>query len=176
MLGRLNGMENHEEKGLRWLSGGIVRQFKRNWLMYANLKINGMEKVLCFLGNLKQTGCFWRTLGTCGFHCWDKSTGCCDVGYDLLPDFWGQGAMLEAMRVIIDFARSDMKLKSINACIYADNKKSINLAEKCGFTFEGKVKDEVFRREKYPHKIFSLRVRTHTAWCTLIIANGWLFR
>ena len=71
--------------------------------------------------------------------------------------------MLEAMRVIIDFARGDMKLKSINACIYADNKKSINLAEKCGFTFEGKVKDEVFRREKYPHKIFSLRVRTHTA-------------
>ena len=95
-------------------------------------------------------------VGTCGFHCWDKEAGCCDVGYDLLPDFWGQGYMLEAMRTIIEFVRSDMVLNYIDACIYIDNEKSVSLAEKCGFTFEGRMKDEVFRGEKYPHKIFTL--------------------
>jgi len=95
-------------------------------------------------------------LGTCGFHCWDKEVGCCEVGYDLLPDFWGQGYMLEAVRAIIEFARSDMQLNRINACIYVDNDKSVRLAEKCRFAFEGKMKDEVFRGEKYPHKIFTL--------------------
>jgi len=95
-------------------------------------------------------------LGTCGFHCWDKRAGCCDVGYDLLPDFWGHGYMFEAIRAIIDFAANDMDIKHINACIYVDNEKSVSLAEKCGFDFTGQMKDEVFRGEKYPHKIFTL--------------------
>ena len=95
-------------------------------------------------------------LGTCGFHNWDKEAGCCDIGYDLHPAFWGLGYMLEAMRAIIEFARSDMELKSINACIYVDNEKSARLAKKCGFIFEGKMKDEIFRGGKYPHKIFTL--------------------
>ncbi|MCL2050820.1 MAG: GNAT family N-acetyltransferase [Lachnospiraceae bacterium] len=96
-------------------------------------------------------------LGTCGFHCWDKETGCCDVGYDLLPDCWGKGYMLEAMRTIIKFAKDEMNIKQINTCIYINNKKSIRLAEKCGFGFMGQMKDEFFRGKKYPHKIFSLR-------------------
>jgi len=99
-----------------------------------------------------------KKLGTCGFHCWDKSTGCCDIGYDLLPEFWGRGYMLEAMRAVVDFARSDMQLNHINACIYIDNKKSIDLAKKCGFIFNGQMKDEIFCGAKYPHKIFALKL------------------
>jgi len=95
-------------------------------------------------------------LGTCGFHCWDRSKGCCDVGYDLYPDFWGRGYMSEAMQAIIAFARDDMKVNYINACIYNDNDNSIRLAEKHGFTYKGQIKDEIFRGERYPHKIFTL--------------------
>ena len=95
-------------------------------------------------------------IGTCGFHCWDKSNGCCDIGYDLYPDYWGSGYMIEALKAICAFARSDMKVRSINACISIDNEKSIKLAEKLGFAFTGQVKDEIFRGEKYPHKILTL--------------------
>ena len=95
-------------------------------------------------------------LGTCGFHCWDKSTGCCDVGYDLHPDFWGKGYMREAMNKILEFARNEMQINRINACIYVKNAASIKLAEKLGFLFTGQMKDEIFRGEKYPHKIFTL--------------------
>lgn len=95
-------------------------------------------------------------IGTCGFHCWDNLKGYCDVGYDLDPDFWGKGYMSEAMREILTFARCDMKIRHIDACIYPDNHASINLAEKFGFVFTGKMKDEIFRGQKYPHKIFAL--------------------
>lgn len=95
-------------------------------------------------------------IGTCGFHCWDKSNGCCDIGYDLYPDYWGKGYMIEALKAICAFARSDMKLKGINACISIDNEKSIKLAEKLGFTFSGQIKDEIFRGEIYSHKILTL--------------------
>lgn len=95
-------------------------------------------------------------LGTCGFHCWDNTTGCCDIGYDLFPEFEGKGYMSEAMEAIISFAKSDMEVNHINACIYTDNEKSIKVAEKYGFEFTGTMKDEVFRGEKYPHKIYTL--------------------
>ena len=103
---------------------------------------------------VKKTG--GTKIGTCGFHCWDKSKSCCDVGYDLFPDFWGMGYMNEAMRAILAFARKDMQIKQIDACIYPENHKSITLAEKLGFKFKGKMRDEIFRGQTFPHKIFSL--------------------
>jgi len=93
-------------------------------------------------------------IGTCGFHCWDKSNGRCDIGYDLHPDFWGNGYMSEAMKVILNFAENKMDIKQINACIYTENHKSIRLIEKHGFVHHGQMKDEVFRGEKYAHKVF----------------------
>ncbi len=95
-------------------------------------------------------------LGTCGFHCWEKTESCCDVGYDLFPEYWGNGYMHEALREILRFARTDMSIKKIHACIYPDNHASIRLAEKNGFIFSGAMKDEIFRGKRYPHMMFTL--------------------
>ena len=95
-------------------------------------------------------------IGTCGFHCWDRSHDRCDVGYDLYPDYWGKGYMTEALKEICAFAQSDMSVRSINACIYIDNDRSIRFAEKIGFTFRGQMKDEMFRGERHAHKILTL--------------------
>ena len=95
-------------------------------------------------------------LGTCGFHKWDKAIGHCDVGYDLYPDFWGKGYMSEAMQAILVFAKSEMRVKYVNAGIYPENHRSIQLAEKLGFVFNGKMADEVFRGQIYSHKILTL--------------------
>jgi ribosomal-protein-alanine N-acetyltransferase len=95
-------------------------------------------------------------LSACGFHAWDKSKGYCEVGYDLLPDYWGNGYMSEVMEKILEFATLDMKVKNISVCIYTDNDNdnSIKLAEKFGFVFKGQMKDYGFRGQKYPYKYF----------------------
>jgi ribosomal-protein-alanine N-acetyltransferase len=81
------------------------------------------------------------------------------VGYDLYPDFYGKGYMSEAMEAILSFAQSDMKIKHINACIYAGNQPSIDFAEKLGFVFAGETEDTIFRGQKYLHKKYLLRLR-----------------
>lgn len=95
-------------------------------------------------------------IGTCGFHNWDIASNSCDIGYDLHPDFWGNGYMLEALKSICAFAKSDMKIRYINAVIYIDNRGSMKLAQRLGFAFTGQMKDEIFRGERYPHKVLTL--------------------
>lgn len=94
-------------------------------------------------------------MGTCGFHCWNHKENKVDIGYDLEEGFWGMGYMQEAIGEIIDFARENMVIKEIDACIYIDNKKSINLVEKLGFVLSG-TSYEIYRGEKYPHNVYSL--------------------
>ena len=39
---------------------------------------------------LKETG---TRIGTCGFHCWNRRVGPCEVGYDQKPAYCKQGYM-----------------------------------------------------------------------------------
>lgn len=94
-------------------------------------------------------------MGTCGVHCWDKKEGKVDIGYDLIPDFWGKGFMQEAIKEIIQFAKDEMNIKEVNANIYIDNASSTKLVEKMGFTIAGTY-NEIFRGEKYLHNRYSL--------------------
>ncbi len=94
-------------------------------------------------------------MGTCGFHCWNQTESTVDVGYDLKESFWRNGYMHEAMKEIIQFAIDKMHIKEINACIYLDNQRSINLVENLGFILSGSSY-ELFRDEKYLHNIYSL--------------------
>lgn len=98
-----------------------------------------------------------KKMGTCGFHCWNKETGSVEIGYDLNRDFWGKGYMVEALTRIIEFAKCEMGVKVISACIYTENMKSIHLVEKLGFVLSGS-RFERFRNEKYLHGIYSLKL------------------
>lgn len=96
-------------------------------------------------------------MGTCGFHCWNKTDGNVEVGYDLKEEFWGNGYMQEAMKAIITFAKEEMYIKEISACIYIDNQRSIRLVENLGFVLSGSSY-ELFGNKEYLHKKYSLYV------------------
>lgn len=95
-------------------------------------------------------------IGTCGFHCWDTNLSNVEIGYDLKKAFHGNGYMTEALQELIEFASNEMKVKTINACIYTDNVDSIKLVQKFGFIKTGS-KNETFRGEQYLHHIFALQ-------------------
>lgn len=94
-------------------------------------------------------------MGTCGFHCWNTSNSTVDVGYDLKEQFWGNGYMKEAIKEIVGFAKDKMKIETISASIYIENKKSVKLAESLGFTMVG-YSTELFRGKEYQHYRYSL--------------------
>ncbi|MBI2968325.1 MAG: GNAT family N-acetyltransferase [Bacteroidetes bacterium] len=57
----------------------------------------------------------------------------CEIGYELLPDFQGQGIMKEATSKIIEFGIRTVGLEEIEAFTHKDNQNSTKLLEKFGF-------------------------------------------
>ena len=82
-----------------------------------------------------------RPIGTCGFHKWEKAHLRAEIGYDLAADCWGQGFMNEALRVVIGYGFTRMKLNRIDALVYVGNFRSIVLLQKMGFRQEGILRE-----------------------------------
>jgi [ribosomal protein S5]-alanine N-acetyltransferase len=57
----------------------------------------------------------------------------CEIGYELLTNFQGQGIMREALEKVIDYAFNTIKVKKIEAFFHRDNQRSIKLLEKFSF-------------------------------------------
>jgi ribosomal-protein-alanine N-acetyltransferase len=130
--------------------------------------INGADDIISFyikpeprqehrwILNLKPDA---RKIGTCGFHCWNPDERSVEIGYDLLEQYTGQGYMNEALKAIIEFAKTRMNIRVITAFIYTENKKSVNLAVRNGFVLTRTTDYSVFRGEKYLHNVYSLVIK-----------------
>jgi len=57
----------------------------------------------------------------------------CEIGYELLTNFQGQGIMKEAVEKVIDYAFNTIRVKKIEAFMHRDNQSSIKLLEKFSF-------------------------------------------
>lgn len=57
----------------------------------------------------------------------------CEIGYELLTNFQGQGIMNEAIEKVIDYTFSVTKVRKIEALIHRDNQSSIKLLKKLSF-------------------------------------------
>lgn len=57
----------------------------------------------------------------------------CEIGYELLTNFQGQGIMKEAVEKVIDYAFNAIKVNTIEAFFHRDNQNSIKLLEKFSF-------------------------------------------
>jgi len=57
----------------------------------------------------------------------------CEIGYELLTSFQGQGIMKEAVEKVIDYAFNTLNVKKIEAFMHRDNQSSIKLLEKFFF-------------------------------------------
>jgi ribosomal-protein-alanine N-acetyltransferase len=64
-----------------------------------------------------------------------------EVGYELLPQYRGQGIMHEALLKVIEFGFKTIRLKTIVADPKAINERSVRLLEKCGFVKKGAADD-----------------------------------
>lgn len=60
-----------------------------------------------------------------------------EVGYWLLPAYWGRGIALEALLLLKEYAFSELGLHRLQATCYAKNARSRRVLEKGGFRLEG---------------------------------------
>ena len=62
-----------------------------------------------------------------------------DLGYRLLPEFWGRGLATEAARGVIDHCFDRLDITDLVAFVLQENLASIRVLEKCGFDHEEDV-------------------------------------
>ena len=105
-------------------------------------------------GNIREGKCFYWAIclkgnpdliGTaCLFNfSTDKATA--ELGYELSPEFQGQGITNEAVRQVIAFAFHTTGFCGLEACVHRDHVKSINLLLKNNF-----IPDLAKKEEKLP--------------------------
>jgi len=80
-------------------------------------------------------------LGYCGLFALDNVNGRAEseLGYRLLPEYWGQGLASEAARAVVRDAWENQGLDRIISLIDPDNAASRRVAEKLGMRLEGQV-------------------------------------
>ncbi len=73
-------------------------------------------------------------IGFCGF--WDGFKPDVEIGWRLLPEYWGQGIATEAARAVMDSGFQRFGFPRLISVAQAGNKASIRIMEKLGMEFE----------------------------------------
>lgn len=72
-----------------------------------------------------------------------------EIGFWLLPDYWGRGIITEAMLAICDYAFKQMNLHRIEAFVETENVNSKKVLQKFGFAHEGTMQGCEIKNGKF---------------------------
>ena len=118
--------------------------------------INRIEKLLSeghshfWVVSLKNRA---ELIGTLMLWNFDKERNTAEIGYELLPAYYGQGIMTEALPAVLEFAFNTLKLSKIEARTHEHNIRSSALLLKFGFARDAEA--EKNRVEDVHDMIFS---------------------
>ncbi|PPK82980.1 ribosomal-protein-alanine N-acetyltransferase [Lacrimispora xylanisolvens] len=76
-------------------------------------------------------------IGEAGIISINRNADRCEIGYNLLPEFWNQGYATEIATKLVLHAINALKFERVEALVLSDNKASCRVMEKCGFKCEG---------------------------------------
>lgn len=106
---------------------------------------------------LHKTGLWWAVcgretgefLGACGFNYYKAELKQAEVGYWLLPEHWGNGYAIEALKAAMDFVVSHTDVLRIEAFVEKGNGSSGKLLKKFGFVRERIMKNCELKNDKW---------------------------
>ena len=110
----------------------------------------------------KQNRIFWaiedkstkQLIGSIVYHRISIETNYAEIGYELDPSFHQKGFMSEAMKAVLEFGKSTMQLKTIEAFTHQNNTASKTLLEKHHFIFQPERREQGFEN----NRIFRLEI------------------
>lgn len=125
-------------------------------------KMENMDEALLFLQSIEtaynqNNAITWGitikdndgVIGTIGYWRIMKEHFRAEIGYSLLPGYWGLGIMLESITAVTRFGFEILKLHSIEANVNPSNIPSINLLERSGFVKEAHFKENYYFNGKF---------------------------
>jgi ribosomal-protein-alanine N-acetyltransferase len=101
----------------------------RNFINKVNENINKNDSLYWAI-TLSDRNILVGTICLFGF---SDENGTCEIGYELLTNFQGQGIMKEAVEKVINYAFNTIQVQKIEASLHRDNQSSIKLLDKFSF-------------------------------------------
>jgi len=99
-------------------------------------------------------------LGGVGLHQVVEGADRAEIGYWLGAEFRGQGYATEAVELLLRTAFTRLGLHRIEARVFPRNRASRRLARRCGFHFEGRLRDEVQKDGRWQATLLFTRLAT----------------
>ena len=81
------------------------------------------------------------------------------LGYAIAYDQWGKGITTEAARAVVAYGFKELGLHLISVCCYAYNSRSRGVIKKCGFIYEGTMRQA---EKRYDGEIFDSEIYSIT--------------
>lgn len=88
-------------------------------------------------------------VGTLGFWRWNQTHELAEIGFDLVPEAYGKGLMVEAAGPVLRYGFDAMGLHRVEANIDPANLASARVLEKLGFVREGTQRENWFYAGTY---------------------------
>ncbi|MBI9071821.1 MAG: GNAT family N-acetyltransferase [Melioribacteraceae bacterium] len=81
----------------------------------------------------------------------------CEVGYALSQKYWGKGIMTEVLNAVVRFCFEQIMINRIEAHSFVANIASQQVLKKCGFEYEGTLREKMIIKNKFVDlKLFSI--------------------
>ena len=143
--------ENHVEDILKIRSNELVNRFvKRN---SPKNNYDALQFILTIKERTKNNQTYYwgislkdksDLIGTICLWNFSEDRKTAEVGYEMLPDYHGQGLMSEALKAVLNYGFNELRLQEILAFTNRFNENSKKLLLRHGFVLEEDRKDEGF--------------------------------
>ena len=87
--------------------------------------------------------------GACGFNNLSAIHKKAELGFWLLPKYWGKGIVAEAVKEIMVYAFERLGLHRVEAYVETENENSKRALEKLGFQKEGVMRDVEMKNGRF---------------------------
>lgn len=116
---------------------------------YASLEATQVQMDFYEALEREGTGQWWKivsrqrpeALGAIGYNHYQAQHKKAEIGYWLLPRFWKQGVLTEAMPALLRYMLREKGIHRIEALVEEGNTASNRLLERMGFLYEGTMRD-----------------------------------
>ncbi len=109
-----------------------------------NNRANTKRKAYEYAVFLSSTGAF-AGFADIDIYVRNEHGGCAEIGYFLLPDFWGKGYATAIVRALLGICFDELSLHRVFACCNARNAGSEGVMQKAGMQKEGEFKKARFK-------------------------------
>jgi ribosomal-protein-alanine N-acetyltransferase len=139
-----NGLSNPDVIRYYGVSYDSLEACKEQMQWYKQLQENntGAWWAICSLDNKV----FYGASGISGY---SKQHHKAEIGYWLLPEFWGKGIITAATALVCLYAFELFALHRIEAIIEPQNASSKKVMHKLGFQYEGTMRDAEIKNGRY---------------------------